>query len=172
MVKALKITSSVLIGLVLVVVFLLMGTRLIGFEPYTVLSGSMEPEFPTGSMTYVRSVDAASLAVGDVITFRMAGSDTVATHRIIEVITEDATLQFRTKGDANDGPDRNLVPADRLIGSPSFTIPYLGYFANFLQTGRGKAVSVAVICGIILMVVVSELLAGRQKNQDESEETA
>ena len=171
MVKALKITSSVLIGLILVVVFLLMGTRLIGFEPYTVLSGSMEPEFPTGSMTYVRSVDTASLAVGDVITFRMAGGDTVATHRIIEVITEDSTLQFRTKGDANDGPDHNLVPADRVIGSPSFTIPYLGRFASFLQERRGKAVSIAVVSGVILMVVASELLAGRQKNQDDPEET-
>ncbi len=55
----LKISSYGMIALLLLLVFLLAGVRLLGLEIYTVLSPSMEPNYPTGSLIYVKDVDPA-----------------------------------------------------------------------------------------------------------------
>ena len=80
----------------------LVGARLFGFKVFTVLSGSMEPKYPVGSLIYVKKVDYTTLKSGDVITF-MLDENTVATHRIVEVVPDQedpSVIRFRTKGDA------------------------------------------------------------------------
>lgn len=85
----------------------LAAPRVLGLTPFVVLSGSMEPTYPVGSLVYVRSVDASELRVGDPVTFTLEGREAVATHRVIEVDAESASL--RTQGDANDEPDGSPV---------------------------------------------------------------
>lgn len=43
--------------------------RAFGYTPFSVLSGSMEPEFPVGSMVFVHQIEPADIAVGDNATF-------------------------------------------------------------------------------------------------------
>ena len=45
--------------------------RVFGYTPYAVLSGSMEPELPVGSMVYVHETDPATLHPGDVVTLSL-----------------------------------------------------------------------------------------------------
>ncbi|MEI3100617.1 MAG: signal peptidase I [Oscillospiraceae bacterium] len=83
-----------------------------------VLSGSMEPTYHVGALIYVKKVDAMELRSGDVITF-MLDEDTVATHRIVEVVpdAEDSSvLRFRTKGDADGNVDGSLVHYKNVLG--------------------------------------------------------
>lgn len=130
--KALKkiwnIVTSVLVALVVLLAVALVGVRLFGVRTYAVMSGSMEPTYPTGSLLYVKRVDPADLKVGDSITF-MLDEDTVATHRIIEILPDEEekdVIRFRTQGDANDTPDGTPVHCKNVIGKPVFAIPYLG----------------------------------------------
>ena len=70
----------------------------------------------------------------------MLNEDTVATHRIIEILPDEedsSVLRFRTQGDANDAPDGTPVHYKNVIGKPVFSVPYLGYFANFVQNPPG-----------------------------------
>ena len=145
--------TTVLVILVVIGALLLVGVRLIGFNVFTVLSGSMEPTYHTGSVIYVKDVDYRELEPGDVITF-MLSEDTVATHRIVEVIPdeEDPTvLRYRTKGDANEAEDGGLVHYKNVIGTPVFTIPYLGYVAAYIQQPPGMYV--AISCGALLIML-------------------
>ena len=92
-------TAAVVIAVLLAV--LLAGARLLGLQVYTVLSGSMEPNYHVGSIIYVKDVGPATLQKGDAISF-MISENTVATHRIIEVIPDENdpnVVRFRTKGD-------------------------------------------------------------------------
>ena len=58
--------------------------RLFGYTPYAVLSGSMEPEYPVGSLILVHSVDPGALQPGDDVTFyRSDGA--VVTHQVYAV---------------------------------------------------------------------------------------
>ena len=146
--------TSILVGIVVVIAILLVGVRLIGLNVYTVLSGSMEPTYHTGSLIYVKKVDYTELKTDDIITF-MLDEDTIATHRIVEVVPDEndpTVLRYRTKGDANDAVDGSLVHYKNVIGSPVFSIPQLGYLANYIQQPPGMYV--AISAGAILMMLV------------------
>lgn len=133
---------------------------LVGLNTYVVLSGSMEPTYHTGSLLYVKSVDPQDLRVGDPITF-MLNEDTVATHRIIEILPDEedsSVLRFRTQGDANDAPDGTPVHYKNVIGKPVFSVPYLGYFANFVQNPPGLYFAIGFAVVLVLLVFLPDLL--------------
>lgn len=149
---------------------LLVGVRLFGVQVYTVLSGSMEPKIHTGSVIYVVDADPADLEAGDVITYKLGGTQTIATHRIVEVIDNNGDLQFRTKGDANEHEDNSPVAAAHIIGTPVFTIPLLGYIATFIQQPPGSYLAIAIGAVILALVMLPDLLDPKKKPQDGSPE--
>lgn len=154
-----NLSTSVLVASIVILAILLVGVRLTGLQVYSVLSGSMEPAYPVGSLIYVKDVDTARLGVGDVITFRL-DENTVATHRITEVVSgETDTPRFRTKGDANEVEDGALVREQDVIGTPVFTIPWLGYAASFLQHPPGRYLAISAGGVLLLMVLLPDLLA-------------
>ena len=83
-----NIFTTVLVVAAVLLAAALAGVRLLGFQVFTVLSGSMEPEYPVGSLIYVKEVDYTQLKPRDVITF-MLGENTIATHRITEVLIDE-----------------------------------------------------------------------------------
>lgn len=152
--KIWDVFTSILVAIVVIMAILLVGVRVIGLNVYTVLSGSMEPTYHTGSLIYVKKVDYKELKAQDVITF-MLDEDTIATHRIVEVVPDEndpSVIRYRTKGDANDAVDGSLVHYKNVIGSPVFSIPKLGYLANYIQKPPGMYV--AISAGAILMMLV------------------
>ena len=153
--------TTLLVSLVVILAVMLVGVRLVGLRVYTVLSGSMEPTYQTGALLYVKGVDCEELESGDVITFMMS-EDTVATHRIVEPVIdpEDGTLRFRTKGDANEVEDGSLVHYKNVIGSPVFSIPYLGYFADYIQQPPGSYMAIAVGAMLLILVFLPDLFCG------------
>lgn len=144
--------TTLLIVLVMLLAMLLAGVRLIGLVPYTVLSGSMEPNYHVGSLVYVRDTDPLTMQKDDPVTYRMEGG-TVVTHRIVEVLEDEAGRKYRTKGDANNTPDGVLLTPDRIIGKPLFTIPLLGYVSFFVQNPPGSYATIA-ICALILVLIL------------------
>lgn len=177
--KIWNIVAWCLVGIVVILAILLAGIRVFGFQVFAVLSGSMEPEFMTGSLIYVREVDTDTLKEKDIITF-MLDKDTVATHRIVGIVQseEDPTLyRFRTKGDANEMEDGTLVHPNNVVGKPAFSIPYLGYLANFIQNPPGTYIAISVGAILILLVFLPDLLDededkknGKKKKKEDEEE--
>lgn len=136
--------------------FLLAGIRIVGFTPYAVLSGSMEPAFHVGSLIYVKSVDPEDIKVGDAITFRLSGEDTAATHRVIEIDRENQC--FYTKGDANESPDASPVPYSSVLGRAVFTVPKLGLFSSWLSSAQGKYAAISGVGLLLLLIILPEIL--------------
>lgn len=150
--------TTLLVVAIAALAIALVGVRLISLELYIVLSGSMEPTYPTGSVLYVKETDPYTLEQGDVITFRLV-EDTIATHRIVEVTEDESgSLAFRTKGDANEVEDASLVPAANVVGSPVFHIPQLGYLVAFIQEPPGTYLAIVVAAVVLLMLFVPDLL--------------
>ena len=167
----LKIISNILVVLVVLFGFLLHGVQLLGLKPYSVLSGSMESVYPTGSLIYVAKTDPAGLVANDIITFKMS-SGTIATHRIIELVrdeTEPNIIRFRTKGDENNIADGTLVDFGSVIGKPVFCIPFLGYLATYIMHPPGKYVAVTVAVALILIeMIISIVLDDKNKKKNDS----
>ncbi|HXF51208.1 MAG TPA: signal peptidase I [Dehalococcoidia bacterium] len=130
--------------------------RLAGWQPQVVLSGSMEPALPVGSVAFVDRRDAAEVRIGDILTFRHPDYPRrLVSHRVV-AIDRDArgALSFRTKGDANDSADPWIVSADQVVGVVAFHLPYAGYVHRFVRTPAGFALVVGVPA---LLVVAGEV---------------
>lgn len=167
-----KIWNGVNVILICIIAFLaiaLAGVRLIGWDVYVVLSGSMEPVYKTGAVLYLDDVDVNTLEAGDVITYQVS-SDTMVTHRIVEVVEQDGQTMYRTKGDANDVEDGSLVPQSQVVGAPVFTIPYLGYLVKFIQSPAGKYAAISVGALMLLMVFLPDFIF--EEDDDEEEPTS
>ena len=186
-----RIWSVITTIVVILIVFLaiaLVGVRVFGLTPYTVLSGSMEPTYHVGSLIYVKEVEPSEVEVGDPITFVVNEDLLVATHRVVEIdvqtsrqqaivdengeamldaegnpIYEEVPLDepayyFTTKGDANDAVDGSQVYYKNLLGEPVFTIPYLGYLSSWIQTKKGMIISINVALILLLLTFLPDLL--------------
>ena len=164
--KLWNIISTLIVILIVILAILLGGVRLVGLRPFAVLSGSMEPAYHVGSLIYVKACDPADVEVGDPITFVLDEDLNVATHRVIEIDAENQ--HFYTKGDANNAPDGAPVYFKNLIGRPVFTIPYLGYFSNWITTPPGMYVAIAAAGVFIILLFLPDVL----KKADEADKRA
>lgn len=165
--KILNVISTILVVIVVVLALLLVGARFIGLNVYTVLSGSMEPTYHVGSLIYVKDVDTDELQAGDVITY-MLDEDTIVTHRIVDVIpdeTDPSIIRFQTKGDANESVDGSLVHYKNVIGTPVFSIPKLGYLANYIQKPPGRYIAISAGAIILLLVFLPDLFSDDDKSE-------
>jgi len=176
--KVWNIFTSVLIAVVVVVAFLLAGMRLFGFDVFKVLSGSMEPEIHTGAVVYVKKTPVEQIKKGDVITY-MLSEDTYSTHRVVEVHEDEphennrTGVRYTVKGDANKQADGSKVMYSNVIGVVQFSLPYLGYVSDFLQTNP----MVAAAAGILLLILIflPEILSDdkekkKKKDEEKSED--
>lgn len=162
---------AIVIVMVLVAA-LLAGARLVGLQVYTVISGSMEPNYHLGSIIYVQKIEPTELKERDVITF-MLSENTVATHRIIEIVPDEndpTVLRFRTKGDANQIEDSNLVHHKNVLGKVVGTIPYLGYVSDFVQHPPGTYITLGAAAIMILAVFLPDILMPEKKKETEEPE--
>ena len=157
--------STVVMVLVVLLALTLVGGRLFGMQTYAVLSGSMEPAYPTGALLYVRKVDPADIQPGQVITF-LLDEHTVATHRVVEVIPdpeEAGIYRYRTKGDATEAADAGLVHCRNVLGTPVACVPYLGYVITWIQNPPGTYIAISAAAVLLLLVFLPDLFAEDKK---------
>ena len=167
--KIWNIVSTALVVLIVLCAVFLMGSRLLGFQCYNVISPSMEPEYMVGDLIYVKDVDPAIIKEGDVITFIVNEDLVVGTHRVVRVDAENQ--RFYTKGDANEIEDQSPVHFNNVIGVPKFSIPKLGYVSDFVQNPPGMYITIGVGIVLILLVFLPDML-GKKKEDEENQETA
>lgn len=165
--KVWDISSSILVGVVVLFAVLLIGVRMFGVQVYSVVSGSMEPEYPVGSLIYVKDINPSEIEVNDVITYVLP-SETPSTHRVVRIDEENQL--FYTKGDANETEDGAPVHFKNLIGTPVFKIPYLGYVAYYIQHPPGMYIAIAAGAVLLILVFLPDLFKKDKKKDEQSPE--
>jgi signal peptidase len=136
-----------------------------GGKAYTVLTSSMEPALPPGSLVLVRPVKASDIGVGSVITYQLKSKrPEVVTHRVVTMgVREDGSPVFRTQGDANPTPDPQWVRPVQVRGAVWYAVPYIGRL-NSLLTPEVRDLVVRLIALSLLVYGVAELfMAGRDR---------
>ena len=160
------ILSTILVVMLVFCAIFLMGTRLMGYRVFNVISGSMEPAYSVGDLIYVKDVEPETIQPGTPITFVLNEDLVVATHRVVEVDAENR--RFYTKGDANEVADAAPVHFNNVIGVPVFSIPLLGYVSSFIQNPPGMYIAIGV--GVVLIVAVFlPDMVGKKKEKEEEE---
>lgn len=205
--KIWNVFTTTLVILVVVIAIALVGIRLLGFTPLYVKSGSMEPAFHVGSLIFVQKTDPADIQVNDPITYTINDNGDYSTHRVIAIEVYETSVRplvdedgqpvldengdpqyeeyqldetcyyFQTKGDANPVADGTPVYYKNVVGVPRLTIPYLGYFAQWLQTPRGRILGISVALVIVILTFLPDLLkwvddGDKKKSDKETDEGA
>lgn len=118
-----------LFGLVLLLAaVVILVPRFAGGVPLTILSSSMEPTLPVGSLAVVLPIEPQEVQVGDVITYLPNPDDpTAITHRVVGINQHaDGGRSFTLKGDNNSAPDP-LVRDYQIRAKVWYSVPLLGY---------------------------------------------
>lgn len=139
----------------------------LGYKPFIVLSGSMEPTILAGDLIITKMIDPETVATGDIIAFR-ADKNTVVTHRVTGVQTEGGKT-FLTKGDGNTGADAKTVSVEDIEGIYLSRFAGVGKFALFLQTPIGMLLFVITpLCLFIVYDIVSRNRRNKKRGEREA----
>lgn len=163
--KICDMLAGLLITFLAIVAALLILPRCFGFVNLAVLSGSMEPNIPVGSVVFVKDVEPDTLEADDVITYTI-GNGTMVTHRVVEV--DVANQAIITKGDANETQDASPVAFSQVIGKMKAHIPLLGYISIYLKTPLGIAVGCGVLIIVILLAYLPDVFT-KEENADKKD---
>lgn len=148
-----RMTTSLVLGLVVVAALGYAGLFLFGYAPVVVYSGSMEPRIPVGSLAVTKPVPARSVKVGDVITFSDPYvAHKLVTHRVVRVVKRPShPLAYRTKGDANTVRDPWLVELPGEVGRFKLAVPYVGYGLVYARTREARTFVILLIASFALV---------------------
>jgi len=141
--------------------------RLGGATPYTVLTGSMRPDRPPGTLVVVRPVDVDAIAVGDIVTYQLrSGEPEVVTHRVVSVgSTLGGERVLRTQGDANSVMDALPVRETQIKGRLWYSVPYLGRVNTLVSGQQRTTVMAVVVSGLSLYAGAMFIGAFRDRRQ-------
>lgn len=160
------------VGIILLIAIIAICVPLIvpktmGYQLYTVVSGSMEPAVPTGSLVYIKYVEPKEIVEGDVIAFYGSDADgSIITHRVVS--NSSAMGEFITKGDANEENDMNPVTYNQYMGKMVRSIPKIGGIVQTITGGSGKA-AVGCVIGLAIVLEIIAAVLNRRLEDDEEE---
>lgn len=154
----------VLLGATALVTLAVLVPRVAGATPYTVLTGSMSPAYPAGTLVVVRPVALEDVRVGDVVTYQLrSGQPTVATHRVVGVgWTAEGEKVLTTRGDANSVADAEPVREVQLRGEVWYSLPWVGRL-NVLLSPDQHRLLVWIAAGALFLYAVVLLVTGRRQ---------
>ncbi len=161
----------VLLALTAVLVVAVVVPRLAGATPYTVLTGSMRPDLPPGTLVVVRPVRADRIRVGDVVTYQLrSGAPEVVTHRVVDVGTDARGLpRLRLQGDANQAPDPGWVRAEQVRGEVWYHVPSLGHANSLLTAGERRHAITLMALLLFAYALVMFVQAARESRRVDDE---
>ncbi|TFD74572.1 signal peptidase I [Cryobacterium sp. Sr8] len=165
------LSGALLLLVLALAVILIVVPKVAGGVPLTVLTSSMEPRLPPGTLIVVRPVNPDDLRIGDVVTYQIqSGKPGVITHRIIAVASSsDGSRSFTLQGDNNGAPDSEQVIEAQIQGRLWYSLPYIGYVNNGVN-GENKAWIVPVAAVLLLsyagyMIAAGTVAAARGKRK-------
>ncbi|WP_240607214.1 signal peptidase I [Cryobacterium aureum] len=162
------ISAALLLFVLVLFAVLVVVPKITGATPLTVLTSSMEPHLPPGTLIVVGPVNTDDLVIGDVATYQVhSGEPAVITHRIIAITSStDGTRSFQLQGDNNSVPDPDLVRSAQIQGRLWYSVPLIGYANNFID-GASRAVIIPgvamALLGYSALMLVGGIRAARRR---------
>ena len=138
--------------------------RLFGISEFNVLTGSMTPTYPVGTLVFVQPKEPGTIRPGEVVTVIMDENLNMITHRVTANNYDDKTLV--TKGDANNSEDGPQL-YENVVGVVVFSIPYAGGIVDYVTNDdHGRIIGIGTVLGILAMTFIAEGICYALTKQD------
>ena len=158
--KIARVSGKIVYFALPAILILLIGTNAAGIRYLCVLSASMEPELPVGSLIVVVPAKPEKIKEGDNLTY-IIGANFV-THKVLRNDTENGFLY--TKGIAGKLEDAP-VPYSAVRGIQKMCVPGLGVIAEKLGTAKGKIIVLSTAAVIFLTVIAVNAVTGKRRRK-------
>ncbi len=144
------LSAGLLAVVLLLALVVIVVPKVAGATPMTILTTSMEPKLPPGTLIVVKPTSIDQIRVGDVMTYQIrSGDPAVISHRVISInASSDGTKSFITKGDNNAEADPPVAEV-QVRGVVWYSVPWIGY-VNSAMNGPDRSWIVPVIAVILL----------------------
>ena len=150
--------GTVLLILIIALCIPIILPQTLGYDVYAVISGSMEPAIPTGSLVIIEATEPSGIESGDVIAYHGGlDSNAIITHRVVE--NRVIMGEMITKGDANAEIDMHPIGYHEFIGKVIFSLPEFGELAQILTSVAGKITAACIIIAALLLHVLANIFA-------------
>ena len=135
----LGLSAGLLAFLAVIGALVVLIPALTGSTPMTILTGSMQPTYPPGTLIIVQPVAPEDIVIGDPITYQIeSGKPEVVTHRVVAIAATGTEVTFITKGDNNAVADATPVRPEQVRGTVWYAVPYIGY-VNTIVNGDNRS---------------------------------
>jgi len=161
--RSILLTLGAIIGAASIVIVL--AGLLFKVSPLIVISGSMEPAIPTGSLLLAGERPVDEVEVGDIVTVDRPDGHGLVTHRVHGIETSDGVVALTLKGDANTVPDPSTY-TPTTVGYYLTSVPGVGYAAAFLQTGSGLLIGGAILLAIVALAILDPKKLNRREDPE------
>ncbi len=162
--KARMLINAIGFGILAFLLMMVFIPKIMGYETFYIQTGSMGTAIPKGSLVFAKQVPFEEIRAGDVLTFHSDDGDEFFTHRVVKV--DEKNQMFTTKGDANEANDPSPTSYYFVQGKVSFSIPLIGYVAEFINSTLGKVIIGAVYLAWIA-VEIEIYIMKRKAEQEE-----
>ncbi len=149
---------ALLAGSVAMLMALGIGPRTGRYRTVTVLTASMRPGMPEGSVAVITPERPDQVRVGQVVTYQVpVGDRRIVSHRVVAVVEGEGTAHpvIQTQGDANNAPDPWLARIDDpTVWRARFAVPGLGRLISRVRSPLLHTVTVRLVPAVLALVWV------------------
>jgi len=165
----LSVSAVLLILVASTAVLVIVLPALVGGTPLTVLTNSMAPKLPPGTLVVIRPTPIDEIGIGDVLTYQIeSGKPALISHRVVtRSMDTNGVTTFTTKGDNNSLADPEPVKAVQITGTVWYSFPWLGHVNNAIN-GSARAWIVPLIAGLLFIYggfTVASAIASRVRKR-------
>ena len=137
-----------------------------GISLHVITSQSMSTYIQAGDMEIAKVTQADKIHTGDVVLMMNTETWQLQAHRVVNIEQKSSTINFTTKGDANNAEDKpfelgNTAPI-RIVEYP---IPKLCYVSNSLNTREAKTFGLLGLIVINILIATNVLLKKRKEDR-------
>ena len=101
-----------------------------------------------GDAILIKEVPENEIKINDIISFNQHGI--VVTHRVVNIVNDNGVIKFKTKGDNNNAPDKQMTTYEQIEGKFQFKINQFGIILDIL---KNKITLIVLILIVILMSI-------------------
>lgn len=122
-----------------------------GWQPLSVVSGSMQPAVAPGSLVMVQPAEPDSYyAHPSIVAFPdPARPGQLLTHRVVATASVDGTVAYTTRGDANPIADSDTVAHDDVLGAVRMVLPFVGLPATWVHQGQVATLALWLVASVV-----------------------
>ncbi|MBO4326346.1 MAG: signal peptidase I [Clostridia bacterium] len=158
LIKAAGIAGRIIAVAIPLLLILIIGSEAAGVRYMCVLSSSMEPELPVGSLIAIVPAKPENVVPGENLTYFIGGN--YVTHKVIRNDRENGVLI--TKGIAGKIEDAP-VPYSAVKGVQKLCVPGLGTLAEKLRTVSGKIILLSAAAAVFFAVIIADIIMSRRR---------